>query len=132
MSNKRMRVFLLIFLATVVSACRKDNNINISKLEGTWTLAENGLKTSYSFDNASKTVIIISSDQSSGLDISVNRKFIVSYDQRTITIYKAIYHHREEEAFTGQYRIIKLSSNKMVIRSTDEGTFDREKQLTKD
>ena len=130
MGIKRASVLSLFFLVVALSGCEKENYIDISKLQGKWTLAENGTMTSYSFDHASNTVIIIS-EKNSGLDISLKRKFIVSYDHRTITIYKAIYHHREEEAFTGQYRIVKLSGSKMVLQSTDGGDFEPEKHLMK-
>lgn len=121
----------LLFITAMMFACKKDNDILISRLDGTWGVTGQASNVKYTFNNTDKVVSILSDRSSNGADTMINRKFIISNDQRVITIYKEIYYHKENEIFTGQYNITKLSKTEMNWKNTDVEAADQEKKFIK-
>jgi len=116
----------LLFITAMMFACKKDNDIRISRLDGTWSITGQTSSVKYKFNNTDKIVSILSNSSSNGADTLINRKFMISYDNRVMTIYKEIYREKENEIFTGQYNITKLSNKELLLKNTDKERSDQE------
>ena len=121
----------LLFITAMMFACKKDNDIRISRLDGTWSITRQTSSVKYKFNNTDKIVSILSNSSSNGADTLINRKFMISYDNRVMTIYKEIYREKENEIFTGQYNITKLSNKELLLKNTDKERSDQELAFVK-
>jgi len=121
----------LLFITAMMFACKKDNDIRISRLDGTWSTTRQTSSVKYKFNNTDKIVTILSNSSSNGADTLINRKFMISYDNRVMTIYKEIYREKENEIFTGQYNITKLSNKELLLKNTDKERSDQELAFVK-
>lgn len=102
---------LLLFLCMLDrTSCDKDGEIDINQLVGTWdkvyepgVVAEGGVE--YTF-NADKTCQIYIYDILSDHQVTENYTYIISYDDRLLTIY-------DGDKYIKQYHITKLTSKDM-------------------
>ncbi len=104
-------LFLLIVSFGFVS-CNNDDEIDINRLVGRWSVSYDDPRLMvdgsviYTF-NTDKSCSIYNYDALSNRDTTINRTYIISYDNTLITLFN------EEEKYTEQYRILKLTSKEM-------------------
>lgn len=132
MKPKNLFKVCVLFLAipSFVS-CDKDDKIDISQLKGTWNVVYDDPNLSvdgfvkYTF-NEDKTCNIYCYDALSNRDTTINRTYIVSLDQTLITLFN------EENRYTEQYDILKLTSKTMKWRNTTPSDGNSDKKLEKE
>lgn len=127
MRTRRLFRILLLFAALNLASCNKDNEIDINQLTGTWNkynedprLSVDGL-VKYTF-NADKSCLIYCYDALSNKDTIIYRNYIVSIDDKILTLYTQNPIHKENRLYTEQYEIIKLTPKEMRLRSTDKSS----------
>lgn len=120
-------LFLFCIIFSLIS-CEKDDEIDINQLVGKWyiynddpNLSVDGSVT-YTF-NSDKTCLIHSSDFLSNWDTIVNRTYVISYDNTLITLYN------EENIYTEQYNITKLTSKEMIWENASPNDGNSNKKL---
>lgn len=123
-------VLLLLFITFGFTACEKDEKIDISLLEGAWSVANDdphliidGMVV-YNFDTGNKCSIVLS-DALSGRDTTINRTYLLSFDNTVITLLN------EEERYTEQYRILKLTPQEMKWENASPDDGNSNKRLVK-
>ncbi|MBP1615165.1 MAG: hypothetical protein H6Q13_2613 [Bacteroidetes bacterium] len=132
MKPKNLFKVCLLFLAiSSFVSCDKDDKIDISQLKGTWSvvyddpnLSVDGFVT-YTF-NEDKTCNIYCYDALSNRDTTINRTYIVSLDQTLITLFN------EENRYTEQYNILKLTSKTMEWKNATPSDGKSDKKLVKE
>ncbi|MEN6618122.1 MAG: hypothetical protein ABFC28_01260 [Rikenellaceae bacterium] len=121
----------MLFLATLsFASCDKDDEVNISQLEGTWSVANDDPNLSvdgfvhYSF-NADKVCSIYSYDALSNRDTTIYRTYVLSVDNSLITLKK------EDGFYSEQYYIRKLTSKEMKWENASPKDGNSDKRLVK-
>ncbi len=129
-----MRKFLvyatLVICLLSIFSCTKDENVSVSSLVGKWTEVHynNNLSVdgyiNYTF-NEDNSFVAYSYDALSNKDTTVyGDLYIVSNDSKLITLYTDSsdrpHLYRPEHIFNGQYEILTLKSDKMVLWDTKE------------
>lgn len=123
------RTFSLLFITINFMSCSNDDKIDIAQLNGIWSIElddPNIITESYvryTF-NTDKTCSIDNYDALSGHRKITDRKYIVSIYNQILTIYKNDMHKKEDDPYTGQYHIKKLTSKDMRLESIDERNRD--------
>lgn len=121
---------MLLLAAFNLVSCEKDDEVNISQLEGKWSVTNDDPRLAvdgsvqYTF-NADKSCSIYSYDALSNRDTAVNRRYVISIDNRLITIYK------EDDTYTEQYHIRKLTSKEMKWENASPKDGNSDKRLVK-
>lgn len=122
-----MRHLLIIFsLCILFTSCSKEKDININYLKGQWYVSPNkGVVEdswmSYTFVNDTLCTIRVS-HAVGGTDTSYNRTYKLSVNNDLITLYN------EQKRYTEQYKIVKLTKDKMswINGSPNDGNSDKE------
>ena len=127
---KQLTIILLFGIIFSLISCEKDDEIDINQLVGKWyeynddpNLAVDGLVT-FTF-NTDKTCFINSSDFLSNWDTIVNRTYAIDYDNTLVTLFN------EEDRYTGQYYIRKLTSKEMIWENASPNDGNSDKKLRK-
>lgn len=133
---KRPDLFIIFLLVTFAFAsCDKEDKENISQLGGAWDVANDDPRLSvdgfvrYTF-NADNSCSIFSYNALSGSDTTVIRKYVMSIDNRILTIYKTI-PQRQDDFYCQQYYLLKLTSKEMKWRKTSESDAKSDMRLVK-
>lgn len=128
---KQSAILLLFGLIFSFMSCKKDSGIDINLLVGKWyiynddpNLSVDGSVT-YSF-NSDKTCLIHSSDFLSGRDTTMNRSYVVGNDNTLLTLFN------EENSYTEQYYIRKLTSKEMVWENASSNNKNSNKKLRRE
>ena len=128
---------LILLLATFsLASCEKEDEVNISQLVGKWNVTNDDPNLTvdgfvqYTF-NADKSCSIYCYDALSNRDTTINRRYVISIDNRLITLYKEDPMHKENDVYTEQYYIRKLTSNEMKWENASPKDGNSDKQLAK-
>lgn len=130
-TKKQLAILLLSSVIFSLISCEKDSEIDINQLVGKWyiynddpNLSVDGSVT-YTF-NSNKTCFIHSSDFLSGWDTTINRTYVVGYDNTLLTLFN------EENRYTEQYHIRKLTSKEMVWENASPNDGNSNKNLRRE
>lgn len=121
---------MLLLAAFSLASCEKDDEVNISHLQGKWSIANDDPRlavdgwVSYTF-NADKSCSIYSSDALSNRDTTIYRTYVISIDNTLITLFK------EDGNYTEQYYIRKLSSEEMKWENASPKDGNSDKRLVR-
>ncbi len=129
-TKKQLAILLLSIVVLGLISCDKDDEIDINQLIGEWYVynddpnleVDSGV--TYTF-NTDKTCLIHSSSFLSDWDTIVNRTYAISYDNTLVTLYN------EENRYTEQYNIRKLTSSEMIWENASPGDGNSDKKLRK-
>jgi len=136
---KTMNLFgaLILLLATFsLVSCEKEDEVNISQLVGKWNVTNDDPNLSvdgfvqYTF-NDDKCCSIYCYDALSNRDTTINRRYVISIDNRLITLYKEDFMHKENDVYTEQYYIRKLTSNEMKWENASPKDGNSDKKLAR-
>jgi len=127
-TKKQLTILLLSSIIFSLLSCEKDAEIDINQLVGKWyiynddpNLSVDGSVT-YTF-NSAKTCFIHSSDFLSDWDTIVNRTYVVGNGNTLITLFN------EEDNYTEQYYIRKLTSKDMIWDNASPSDGNSDKKL---
>ncbi len=129
-TKTQLSVLLLFCIIFSLISCDKDDEIDINQLTGKWYVynddpnleVDSGV--TYTF-NTDKTCLIHSNSFLSDWDTIVNRTYAISYDNTLVTLYN------EENRYTEQYNIRKLTSSEMIWENASPGDGNSDKKLRK-
>ncbi len=129
--NANNLLITFLFLSTFsFTACSKDEKIDINQLIGSWNVinddplfAMDGSIT-YTF-NTDKTCSVYSYNALSNTDTTVYRTYIISVNNDLITLFD------DENRYTEQYNILKLTSSEMQWTNASPGDGNTDKKLKK-
>jgi len=127
-TKNQLGILFLFCIFFSLTSCDKNDEININQLVGKWyvynddpNLSVDGSVT-YTF-NSDKTCLIHSSDFLSNRDTIINMTYVISYDNTLITLYN------EENRYTEQYNIKKLTSKEMIWENASPKDRNSNKKL---
>lgn len=129
-TTKLFRVIMLLLVTFSFASCEKDDEVNISQLEGKWSIVSDDARLSvdgfvnYTF-NADKSCSIYSYDALSNRDTTVYRTYVIGINNTLITLFK------EGGIYTEQYYIRKLSSKEMKWENASPQDGNSDKRLVK-
>jgi hypothetical protein len=126
-----MRILLIVCcLSVTLFSCKKEKQdvVNLNELQGEWTVAPTkgvmeDSQISYTFQEDSLCVIDVYHALSK--DTSYQRTYTVSQINNIITLYN------ENNVYTEQYRIKRLSNNRMHWENASSGDGNTDKVLFK-
>lgn len=128
-AKKQLRILLFLGIILCYISCDNDDKVDISQLIGKWSvynddpnLAVDG-SVEYTFKD--DTCSIYSYDALSNRDTTIMRTYIVSNDNKIITIFN------KENAYTEQYYILKLTSKEMKWENASPNDGNSNKRLRK-
>lgn len=129
--NSLKILFSLLLSTVMLFSCKKEDDIHISDLEGTWKISEYGKDVKYTFNNPGKTVLVYALQTETGADTTLIRNYIVSNDKRILTIFEGDRYQKSDALYTGQYYLKELSSKQMIWENTDKELKEADKTLFK-
>lgn len=129
-AKTQLRILFLFGIILSCISCDNDDKVDISQLTGKWSvynddpnLAVDG-SVEYTFKD-DNTCSIYSYDALSNRDTTIMRTYIVSNDNKMITIFN------KENAYTEQYYILKLTSKEMKWENASPNDGNSNKRLRK-
>jgi len=127
MRTRTLFRILLLFAALHFASCNKDSEIDINQLTGTWNVYNDDPRLSvdgfvkYTF-KADESCLIYSYDALSNRDTTIYRNYIVSHDNKILTLYTQNPIYKENRLYTEQYEITKLTRKEMRLECTDKSS----------
>ncbi len=128
MKTTNLYGMLLFFAVLSLTSCGKDDELDIAQLTGKWSVTNDDPRLAvdgsveYIF-NSDKACTIINSDFLSGRDTIIYRTYIISMDNKLITLFN------EEDKYTEQYTIRKLTSKEMRWENASPKDGNSDKRL---
>ena len=128
MKTTNLYGMLLFFAVLSLTSCGKDDELDITQLTGKWSVTNDDPRLAvdgsveYTF-NSDKTCTIINSDFLSGRDTTIYRTYIISMDNKLITLFN------KESKYTEQYTIRKLTSKEMRWENASPKDGNSDKRL---
>lgn len=129
-AKKQLGILLLLSILIGFGSCDKDDKIDINQLTGKWYIynddpnlsIDGSVEYTFKEDN---TCSIYSYDALSNRDTTVVRAYIISNDNKMITIFN------NENTYTEQYYILKLTSKEMKWENVSPNDGNSDKILRK-
>ena len=119
-------LYLILLVGCVLISCKKDDEINISQLDGKWSVVYDDPNlvvdgsVNYQF-NADQTCVKTVYNALSDESVIFNWTYVLSHDKTLITMYD------ETDIYTEQYEIVKLDKREMKWVNASPGDGNDEK-----